>query len=86
VPRRSLAITFDDGYVDNLTETKPLVEKHDVPSTVFVVSGYVGAGRRFWWDELERICVLPRTLPQRLDLTTQHATKTWNITTGMARR
>jgi peptidoglycan/xylan/chitin deacetylase (PgdA/CDA1 family) len=52
---RSLVITFDDGYRDNLHTAKPLLEHHGLPATVFVVAGYVDAKRDFWWDELEQL-------------------------------
>ena len=86
IPRRSVAITFDDGYVDNLTEAKPLLERHEVPATVFVVSGYVGSGRRFWWDELERVCMAPAALPAGLELTVGGATRTWEVGPARERR
>lgn len=50
---KSVAVTFDDGYVDNLHVAKPILEKYDIPATVFVCTGF--AGREFWWDELERL-------------------------------
>jgi peptidoglycan/xylan/chitin deacetylase (PgdA/CDA1 family) len=55
LPRRPVAVSFDDGYRDNLTEAKPLLERRGVPATVFVASGYVGRRAEFWWDELERL-------------------------------
>jgi peptidoglycan/xylan/chitin deacetylase (PgdA/CDA1 family) len=65
---RAIAVTFDDGYADNLHNAKPLLERYDLPATVFVVSGYVGHQREFWWDELERLLLQPGTLPESLCL------------------
>jgi peptidoglycan/xylan/chitin deacetylase (PgdA/CDA1 family) len=53
LPPQSITVTFDDGYADNLSEAKPILEKYAIPATVFVCSGYMG--KEFWWDELERL-------------------------------
>jgi peptidoglycan/xylan/chitin deacetylase (PgdA/CDA1 family) len=68
VPRRSVALTFDDGYADNLHVALPLLEKHDVPATVYVAAGAIGCARETWWDELERVVLWPRRLPVELTL------------------
>ncbi len=54
--QRAVVLTFDDGYRDNLLVAKPLLERHGLPATVFVATGFVGSGRDFWWDELEAVC------------------------------
>jgi peptidoglycan/xylan/chitin deacetylase (PgdA/CDA1 family) len=55
VPKRTVVITFDDGYRDNYYEARPILERYQVPATIFISSGMVGAGQEFWWDELEYI-------------------------------
>jgi peptidoglycan/xylan/chitin deacetylase (PgdA/CDA1 family) len=69
IPPRAVAISFDDGYVDNLDRAKPILEKYDIPATVFVSTGYLGSQREFWWDELDRILLKPGKLPPQLSLT-----------------
>lgn len=66
IPDRSVVVTFDDGYLDNLEHAKPLLERFNIPATIFVASGYVGASREFWWDELDRILLQPGDLPKSL--------------------
>lgn len=39
---RLVAITFDDGFRDNLTVALPLLEQFNLPATVFVTAGFVG--------------------------------------------
>ncbi len=47
-------ITLDDGYADNYTTAKPLLERYDLPATIFVTSGAVDSRHEMWWDELDR--------------------------------
>jgi peptidoglycan/xylan/chitin deacetylase (PgdA/CDA1 family) len=45
---RAVALTFDDGYRDFLTEAWPLLQKYGFLATVFVVAEFVGAKAE--WD------------------------------------
>jgi peptidoglycan/xylan/chitin deacetylase (PgdA/CDA1 family) len=54
-PVDAAAITFDDGYHDNLEHAAPALVAADAPATLFVATGHVRDGRGFWWDELEWI-------------------------------
>lgn len=59
----TVAVTFDDGYADTLTQAYPLAAGLGVPIHVFVTAGPVVAGaRQFWWDELAAL-----TAPDRSD-------------------
>jgi peptidoglycan/xylan/chitin deacetylase (PgdA/CDA1 family) len=78
-PSRSIAVTFDDGYADNLHLAKPVLEHHEVPATVFVASGYVGGDRPFWWDELSELLLRPGTLPEELSLSIGVDRRTWHL-------
>jgi peptidoglycan/xylan/chitin deacetylase (PgdA/CDA1 family) len=80
LPKRAVVLTFDDGYADNLWNAKPLLEKYQVPATVFVTSGYVDSPGEFWWDDLERILLQPKQLPQHLHMTIQGQDYEWSIT------
>ncbi|GAA4247949.1 polysaccharide deacetylase family protein [Azospirillum formosense] len=71
LPDLAVAVTFDDGYADNLHLAAPLLAAHEVPATVFVTAGAIGSDREFWWDELERLFLWPGTIPERLFLPTE---------------
>lgn len=79
IPPRTVLITFDDGYVDNLEHAKPAMEKYGVPGTVFVSSGYVDAPFEYWWDELDRLVLQPGTLNDRVSVTVAGKRMEWTL-------
>jgi peptidoglycan/xylan/chitin deacetylase (PgdA/CDA1 family) len=58
LPRDAVAITFDDGYVDNLTNAKPALGRYGLAATLFLATGTVGSRTEYWWDELARMILL----------------------------
>ena len=56
---RGVAITFDDGFRDNLTVALPLLEKFRLPITLFVAAGFVGQDGYLSKDELREIARHP---------------------------
>lgn len=47
LPRRAIAITFDDGLSDFMTDALPVLRRYGFPATLYVVSGYVGKSSRW---------------------------------------
>jgi peptidoglycan/xylan/chitin deacetylase (PgdA/CDA1 family) len=76
---RSIVVTFDDGYADNFYNAKPLLEKYDIPATVFVTTGGIDQKQEFWWDELDRLLLQPNTLPSLLELNINGRTYQWEL-------
>jgi len=79
LPRQAVVVTFDDGYADNLSCAKPLLERYDIPATVFVTAGYIGGKREFWWDELERLILEPGGLPEVLRVNINGSVSQWEL-------
>ncbi|GKY88148.1 polysaccharide deacetylase family protein [Sinisalibacter aestuarii] len=68
--RRSVAITFDDGYRNNLTTALPILEKYGYPATVFVVSGFTGSDKTLWPNRV--VAALEATAKPAIELEGQH--------------
>ncbi len=52
LPKRAVAITFDDGYRDNLDLAVPLLERLGLPATFFLVPGILSRSVEAWWEVL----------------------------------
>jgi peptidoglycan/xylan/chitin deacetylase (PgdA/CDA1 family) len=52
LPRRSVVLTFDDGYESYYRFAYPLIKKHNVPATVFLYTDFVGAGDALTWPQM----------------------------------
>jgi peptidoglycan/xylan/chitin deacetylase (PgdA/CDA1 family) len=53
--KRYAALTFDDGYRDNLEVAYPILKELNVPFTIYISSGLVDRETELWWVALERI-------------------------------
>ncbi len=49
LPARAACITFDDGYADNHDVALPILQRHGLPATFFIATGFLDGGR-MWND------------------------------------
>ena len=53
--RKFLALTFDDGYSDNLTHAYPILKKYNIPFTIYIATNYPDGQLTPWWYPLEEL-------------------------------
>jgi peptidoglycan/xylan/chitin deacetylase (PgdA/CDA1 family) len=47
---REVAITFDDGYLDNYEFAAPVLSDLGLPACFYLTAGFIGSDRQFPWD------------------------------------
>lgn len=52
IPKKSVVITFDDGYDNNFTEAFPVLKKMGFPATIFIQVDGVGRKGYMTWDDI----------------------------------
>jgi len=52
LPENTVAITFDDGWLDNYTNALPVLRSLQLPATIFLATAFVGSTEYFWTDRL----------------------------------
>ena len=55
LPAKPIAITFDDGGLDDYTVAYPILRKHGFVATFFVITGMVGKDGTMSWDQLREM-------------------------------
>ena len=47
-----VAVTFDDGYKDNLTHALPILEQYNIPATIYITTRFPEGDTWMWWNEI----------------------------------
>ena len=47
IPKKSVVLTFDDGYVDNYVEALPILKEFGFKATIFVITGAVDKSKNY---------------------------------------
>lgn len=68
LPDRAVAVTFDDGYFDNLDLALPILERRGQPATFYVATGLVGTTDPPWWDEIADLMLGAGERPASLEI------------------
>lgn len=50
--RPRVALTFDDGWRDNAEHAFPLLERYQMPASIFLSTDFIGSQRAFWWEAI----------------------------------
>ena len=48
LPKRAIAITFDDGYKDNYLNAYPILKRYNMPATIFLTTCHIDTGNLLW--------------------------------------
>lgn len=68
INEKTICLTFDDGYANNYSFAKPVLEKYQCPATYFIPTKFIGKAELFWWDELAEIFLHTEHLKPNLQL------------------
>ncbi len=52
---RTVAITFDDGFLNNYFHAFPVLKEYGMPSTIFIITDRIGGDNYVTWDQIREM-------------------------------
>jgi peptidoglycan/xylan/chitin deacetylase (PgdA/CDA1 family) len=68
LPKKTVILSFDDGYADNLNEALPILESNGSQALFYIATNLINSNKEFWWDELERILLAKQFAVEKIEL------------------
>lgn len=75
LPKKTCAITFDDGWLDNYQYAFPILKKKSIPATLFVVTEMAGKQTNFWPNRISNLLQQPRARLKSIPWLIKHMPK-----------
>jgi len=76
---KEMVVTFDDGYADNFYNARPILEKYGIAATFFITTGATDTREEFWWDEIGRLTIAAKSLPEVFNVKIGGTEYRWRI-------
>lgn len=55
IPEKSVAITFDDGWVSIYDIAFPILKEYGFPATIFIYTDFIGGGKAMSWKQIKEL-------------------------------
>lgn len=55
LPKMSAAVTFDDGYQNNITIAYPILKRYGIPFTIFTTTDFLDGKQQPWWERFQYV-------------------------------
>lgn len=79
LPRRPVAVTFDDGYLDNVQEAAPVLQRFAIPAAFYLATSVIGELEVPWFCRVRHAFLTARASSW------QSSELTWDLTTAVSR-